>query len=207
MHAHGNRFFCSAAVAFCVAVLSSLLAGCVEPPKYPTEHRTYRVPAAGRPVSSRPVSTVPKTVSPEKSPASTGIAPAKSVSSAGVGQSGQLADIVSRIRSRDADRARSEEIRRREERDRWLENHETEFASVRSRLKSMGIFAVTASDERLKARVRDAIAATEKEIDALRARAGSGPVGYSEAAEIRTSLRHRHEALAASSEEYRRIVK
>lgn len=207
MQAEDKPFHCSAATAFPAVLLLLALTGCVQPPMQSTAYRTYRAPAVARPVPSRTGYTAPKTVSPEQSSSATGIAAPKTVASAGFSQSGQLGDLVSRIRSRDADRARADEARQREERDRWLGNHEAEFAAVRTRLKSMRVFAVTASDAGLKARVRTAIGATEAEIDALRTRVGDGVVGFSDAAAIRTSLQNRHEALAASSEEYRRIVR
>ena len=207
MLAGEKPFHHPAAAAFPAVLLLLALAGCVDPSMQSTAYRTYRSPSVSRPVSSQPGYTAAKTVSPEKSASATGVAAPKTVSSAGFAQSGQLGDLVSRIRSRDADRARAEEVRRREERDRWLGNHESEFAAVRTRLKSMRVFAVTASDEGLKSRVRQAIGATEAEIDSLRARVGDGVVGFSDAAAIRTSLQNRHEALAASSEEYRRIVR
>ena len=209
MHAGETHFHRPAATALCAAGLLLALTGCVKPPMQSTAYRTYRAPAAVRPVytPTQQGSTAAKTVSPEKSSSATGIATEKTVSPEGYGRSGQLDDLVARIKSQEADRAKAKETRRREERDRWLGNHETEFAAVRTRLKSMRVFAVMAMDEGLKARVNEAIGATEAEIDALRARAGDGAVGFSEAAAIRTSLQNRHEALAASSEEYRRIVK
>lgn len=209
MHAGATNFHRSAAMALCSAGLLLALTGCVEPPMQSAAYRTYRAPAAASPVltPTRQGSTAAKTVAPEKSSAASGIATAKTVLPAGYGRSGQLDDLVARIKSKEADRAKAEETRRREERDRWLGTHETEFAAVRTRLQSMRVFAVMASDEGLKARVCEAIGATEAEIDALRARVGDGTVGFSAAAAIRTSLQNRHEALAATSEEYRRIVK
>lgn len=202
-----KRFQRRAASALGAAALLFAVAGCVDPPMQSTAYRTYRAPAVSRPVSPRPGSTAAKTVSPEQSSTSTRIAAPKTVSPAGFGQSGQLDDLVVRIKAREAEKAQAEETRRREERDRWLGNHEAEFGAVRARLKSMRIFAVMASDERVKGKVREAVGATEAEIDALRARVGDGAVGFSAAAAVRTALQNRHEALAAMSEEYRRIVK
>ena len=209
MHTGETHFHRPAAAALGAAGMLLALTGCVEPPMQSTGYRTYRAPATSRPVynPTQQGSTAAKTVAPEQSSSATGIATAKTVSPEGYGRPGQLDDLVARIRSQEADRAKAEETRRREERDRWLGNHETEFAAVRTRLKSMRVFAVMASDEGLKAKVGEAIGATEAEIDALRARVGDGAVGFSAAAAIRTSLQNRHEALAAMSEEYRRIVK
>lgn len=196
----------AAGLSFCLWMLA--MAGCVDPPSPHTGIRTYGASVPTRPVSQhRPAVPSAKAIPPSQGASFVPAPATKSVLADGGGGKGDLDDVISRIRERKAGEARAEEKRRREARDNWLEAHDKDFALVVSRLKSMRIFAATTQDASLKDRVRRAIAQTEADIDKLRSRLGDGdPVGFGDASAIRSALESRHESLAVSSEEYRKIV-
>lgn len=192
-------------VALAIA-LCAMVSGCVDPPMQSTGYRTYGTATPSRPTSYQASTPSSKTVSSEKVAASAAVPQAKTSLSADTGRKGDLDDVIARIHARKADEAKAAEARKRGERDKWLVAHEGELAMVQSRLKSMRVFAATTPDAALKNRVRAAIAETEADIDALRSRLGDHSVGFEDASRLRSALEARHEKLASSSEEYRRIV-
>ena len=66
--------------------------------------------------------------------------------------------------------------------------------------------AVALADEALARRVREAVAATEADIDRVREKSPNRPVAFRDASLIRSALWQRHDALAASSAEYRKVA-
>ena len=183
-------------------------AGCVEPPMSNTAVRRYGPPVSyAQPQSPRPAPQTVKTVSPSAQavPEARSFPKTASASSSG-GAAGNLDDVVSRIRARKAEKAKEAEAKARQERDKWLDDRAGDFSDVRTRLKTMRVFAATTQDAAAKAAVRKAVSETESDIDALRGRIGDRPVGFSDAAAIRTALQARHEKLLSSHGEYRRIA-